>query len=122
MKTSNMILLAGMAMAVDTHAEIYKCPGDGGHPLFTSTRREGCEVQTVNPVIPTNAEVAAAKARINRLAQKQQERETELERQRAAQAEKRKAAATAARREQEAKEKASAQAQEDENELLRMLR
>lgn len=123
MKLIKTILLTGLPLAaMNAQAEVYKCPGAKG-PIFTSTPGEGCEVQTVNPPMPSDADVTAAiAARNNRLAKEREAREAELERQKTLEK------AAAERRERDAREQArraqdaATKAQEDENELLRMLR
>lgn len=105
--SSTILSFALMLATVAAQAEIYKCPGKNGEPLFTSSYGAGCKAQAVNPVIPSETEVAAAKAYNERREREEKEAQAAYERERESRL-KEEGTAAAARQKQAAKEQARA--------------
>lgn len=69
MKTRQYLAALALTLACGVYAdEVYKCPGENGRPLFTSTRGPGCELQTLKVIVPSEKDVEMAKARNERKA------------------------------------------------------
>ncbi|MDD5034940.1 MAG: hypothetical protein PHE55_09300 [Methylococcaceae bacterium] len=80
------MVLVFLALSGAARGEIYKCPGPKGRPLFTMSTTppgEACVLQTVKPMMPTEADVATAKAYNQRKAEEEKAAQAEHERRRA---------------------------------------